>query len=41
MGELINASLKASKTAIENQDADAIQRFACDQFEEGGIGAKP
>lgn len=35
VGELINASRKAIKAAIENQDADAIKRIASDQLEAG------
>ena len=35
VGELINASRKVIKTAIENQDADTIKQIASDQFEAG------
>ena len=35
IGELINASRKAVKAAIETQDADAIQQVAKDQAEAG------
>lgn len=35
VGELINASRKAIKTAIENHDADTIQQVAIDQFAAG------
>ena len=35
VGELINASRKAIRAAIENQDAAAIQKIAKDQFEAG------
>ncbi len=35
IGELINASRKAIKTAIEARDADAIQKVAADQAEAG------
>ena len=35
VGELINASRKAVRTNIENQDADAIKQIASDQFMAG------
>ncbi len=35
IGELINASRKMIATAIENQDREAIQKVASDQFENG------
>jgi 5-methyltetrahydrofolate--homocysteine methyltransferase len=35
IGELINASRKVIATAIENQDREAIQKAASDQFENG------
>jgi cobalamin-dependent methionine synthase I len=35
VGELINASRKKIGTAIENQDADAIQQIAAAQYENG------
>jgi 5-methyltetrahydrofolate--homocysteine methyltransferase len=35
IGELINASRKMIATAIENQDREAIQKVALDQFENG------
>ena len=35
VGELINASRKTIRAAIENQDADTIQQIANDQFEAG------
>ena len=35
VGELINASRKAVKAAIEDQDAAAIQKIAQDQHEAG------
>ncbi|MGA6927450.1 MAG: methyltetrahydrofolate cobalamin methyltransferase, partial [Desulfosarcina sp.] len=35
IGELINASRKAVKAAIEAQDADAIQKIARDQDQAG------
>jgi len=35
IGELINASRKGIATAIENQDREAIQKVASDQFESG------
>ena len=35
IGELINASRKVIATAIENQDREAIQKVASDQFENG------
>jgi 5-methyltetrahydrofolate--homocysteine methyltransferase len=35
VGELINASRKKIREAIENQDKDAIQQIAVDQFENG------
>ena len=35
IGELINASRKAIKAAIENQDTSAIQQVAKDQAEAG------
>jgi len=35
IGELINASRKPIATAIENQDKEAIQKIALDQFEKG------
>jgi 5-methyltetrahydrofolate--homocysteine methyltransferase len=35
VGELINASRKAIKAAIESQDADIIKQIAIDQIKAG------
>ena len=35
IGELINASRKTIATQIENQDVEAIQKVAKDQFDAG------
>ena len=37
VGELINASRKAVKAAIESKDAEAVKKLARDQYDAGAI----